>query len=457
MEPNELSNKIFCGDALKILPTFPDDSIDVCCTSPAYWGLRNYGELSDTIWDGDPNCSHIWGETITFDGKAEHGPNSILSPKVKVGQRFEATSTFCKKCGAWHGQLGIEPHPQMYIDHIVQIMEEVKRVLKPTGSLWLNVGDTYFGAKGKSANKWSEKHLEERETLQTERTNMLMDKPQDLLKEDGGWFQRKQRMMIPERIAIAMQDRGWILRNTVIWYKPNHMPSSAMDRLTNSYEPVFFFVKNQKYYFDLDLIRRKHLWAEKDKRSLLRRVEAKTGKKTTGVYASNAVGYNPMGANPADVWAICTEAFSGDHFATYPTQLVERIIKAVCPTQVCKKCGKPRERILQENGMVSVGHGGGVKPTADMLQLSETSSLRTNLKKKYETVGWSDCGCGIGFEDGIILDPFMGSGTTALTARRNHRRYVGIEINSKDIPMIEERLSKVPDNRLDKMLGLEIQ
>ena len=448
----DISNKIFQGNVLDILPTFSENSIDCCVTSPAYWGLRNYGEGSDVVWNGNPNCEHKWGKELIREGKTPHGPHSVLSPKVKVEQQFEATSTFCIKCGAWYGQLGIEPHPQMYIDHVVQIMEEVKRVLKLTGSLWLNVGDTYFGAKGKSANKWSENHLEERETLQTEHTSMNIDKPQDLLKEDGGWFQRKQRMMIPERIAIAMQDRGWILRNTVIWYKPNHMPSSAMDRLANSYEPVFFFVKNPKYYFDLDPIRRPHIWADKDKRSLLKRAVKLSGKSTAGIYSTDAVSYHPAGANPADVWVICTEAFSGEHFATFPTKLVERIITAVCPNQVCKKCGKPRERIVEMDGLVVAGHGGGTKPTADMLQLSETSSLRTALKRNYKTIGWTDCGCGEGFIEGIVLDPFLGSGTTALAARRNCRRYVGVEINPKFIPIIEERLKEIPDARLDKIL-----
>ncbi len=474
----EITNKIFCGNVLDILPTFPDDSIDCCVTSPPYWGLRNYGDGSNMVWGGDPNCKHEWGEKHHIDGKAEHGPHSILSPKVKVGQRFEATSTFCVKCGAWFGQLGIEPHPQMYIDHIVQIMEEVRRVLKPTGSLWLNVGDTYFGAKGKSASKWSENHLEERETLQTKRTNMNIDKPQDILKEDGGWFQRKQRMMIPERIAIAMQDRGWILRNTIIWYKPNHMPSSVTDRLTNSYEPVFFFVKNPRYFFDLDLIRRKHLWASKDKRSLMRRVEGKSGKITSGSYATNAVGYNPLGANPADVWPLCTEAFSGAHFATFPTRLVDRIIKAVCPQQVCKKCGKPRTRIVEskvvdeeleeeiadkdfgENKLGSGVHGRGLAGvsgggTANSRPPAEI--FAKTLNRTHVTTGWTDCGCNAGFEDGIILDPFMGSGTTALTARKNCRRYVGIEINPEFIPIIEGRLKQIPDKRLDLTLGLEVK
>jgi len=183
-------NKIHCGDNVEVMKTFPSNSIDLAVTSPPYWGLRDYGT-------GD-------------------------------------------------NQLGMEPHPQMFVDHLVEIFREVKRVLKPSGSFWLNLGDTYYGSNsGKGAgpegkNYISSKSMPEKNVKNTYRTN---------------WLQPKQKLMMPHRVAIALQDDGWILRNDVIWHKPNHMPESVRDRLTKSYENFFFFVKSRKYYFDLDAIR----------------------------------------------------------------------------------------------------------------------------------------------------------------------------------------------------------
>ena len=241
-------NKIYCGDALELMKQLEDNSVDMALTSPPYWGLRDYGV---------------------------------------------------------EGQLGLEPHPNEYIKKMVEIFQELKRVLKKTGSFYLNIGDTYFGGKGKSSFE-EEKHLQERidnqETMQAQHQGLKFNRPPDICKQDGTWLQPKQLMLMPSRLAIAMQEAGWILRNDIIWHKPNPMPSSVKDRLNTTYEHIFHFVQSKKYYYDLDAIREKHIWADKDKRSKLVRVEHKTSKYHGTPLASQAmVGYDPRGKNPGDV------------------------------------------------------------------------------------------------------------------------------------------------------------
>ena len=140
-------NKIYHGSALSILKTFPNNSIDMCVTSPPYWNLRNYNTEPE-IWDGDINCKHIWGNTQLFKGnKSNHGVGSksmkLQAVAIQSADINWSSGVFCESCGAWKGQLGLEPTPELYIKHLVQIFSEVYRVLKSTGSCWINIGDTY--------------------------------------------------------------------------------------------------------------------------------------------------------------------------------------------------------------------------------------------------------------------------------------------------------------------------
>jgi len=243
-------NKIICHDVSKPFP-LPDEYIDVCITSPPYWGLRDYGEDVYTIWNGHLDCKHEWGQTLPKGGRTkrmEDGDPKHKKEGIAEGFALASGGNFCQICGAWKGQLGLEPHPQMYIGHLVEVFREVKRVLKKSGSFYLNLGDTYFGGKGKSANKWSENHFN-RETIQSKKYNINRDKPQDICLQNNSWLTPKQLMLIPSRVAIALQEDGWILRSDIIWHKPNPMPSSAKDRLNNTYEHLFHFVKNNKPLF----------------------------------------------------------------------------------------------------------------------------------------------------------------------------------------------------------------
>ena len=154
------------------------------------------------------------------------------------------------------GQIGLEEHPQQYVDKLVRVFRESKKVLKDTGSLWLNLGDSFYSKSGSGkGSNFKERHeqLDNGRGKLTEMHHKIRGKF-----NDGGWLQPKQKLLIPHRVAIALQEDGWVLRNDVVWSKPNYMPSSVQDRLTTSFEFVFHFVKKQKYYYDLDSIRVPH-------------------------------------------------------------------------------------------------------------------------------------------------------------------------------------------------------
>lgn len=240
-------DQIICHDIAKGIP-LSDECINVVISSPPYYGLRDYGASVQSIFGGDPKCKHKWGNKIPPRGNksGKHGPQSIIGAKKgQDGAQRGSGNQFCQMCGAWQGQLGLEPHPQMYIDNLVQICREIKRVLRPTGSVYINLGDTYYGGGQGGGNKNSWKGKDKKYGHVKHKT-------------DGNWLQPKQLMLIPSRVAVALQNDGWILRNDICWNKVNHMPSSVKDRLANSWEHVFHFVKSPRYYYDLDIIREPH-------------------------------------------------------------------------------------------------------------------------------------------------------------------------------------------------------
>lgn len=256
-------NKIYQGDALQILKTFPDEIINCVMTSPPYWALRDYGV---------------------------------------------------------EGQLGLEPSYQLYLKHLIDIFREVKRVLKKDGTCWVNLGDTYWGGgnnRGSSEENLSEKQKSNRGARG--QVQIEWDKT----------YKRKCLVGIPLRFALMMIEDGWILRNTIIWHKPNAMPSSAKDRFNVDFEYLFFFTKNEDYYFETQY--EKSIWAEKDKRSKIKGGVKSKGKSESGKYAISGTAYSENGQrNKRTVWSICPQPFSEAHFATYPEQLCETPIKAGC-------------------------------------------------------------------------------------------------------------------------------
>lgn len=290
-------NKIYEGDALKVLKTFPDNFIDCVVTSPPYYNLRDY-------------------ET--------------------------------------ENQIGQEETPDKYIENLINIFNEIKRILKNSGSCWINIADSY------SSNK--------------------------------------SLYCIPFRLAIRMTDNGWILRNTIIWKKTNSMPSSASDRFTNDFEYLFFFVKSESYYFKKQY--------EDFAESTFTRIKygLNSQKLKSKKYAINNDKWprwtndieNSKGRNMRSVWEISTEKFHGEHFAVFPEKLIKIPIDATCPEKI---------------------------ETNNSFTLSEVNN---DGRKEYEK--------------GIVLDPFMGSGTTALVALKQNKNFIGIELNPEYIKIAEKRI-----------------
>jgi len=280
-------NKIHCGDNIELLKQLPEESVDCVITSPPYWGLRFYGECNEKIWGGNPNCEHDWGESHTRHQEAP-GKTSLVKQK---GLEYTVTTHTCTKCGAWKGQFGLEPHPNMYIEHLVEICREIYRVLKKTGSFYLNLGDSYYNSPA------GNKELTQSISKGTAKAQDEASKKR-VFRPDGKWLRPKQLLLVPTRAAAALQEDGWILRNDLIWAKPNPMPTSVVDRLNNTYEHIFFFVKNENYFFDLDVIREK----------------PSTGidyvRKASGVKGNEGamnrqslqdISNNPLGKNPGDI------------------------------------------------------------------------------------------------------------------------------------------------------------
>jgi len=261
-------NQVIVGDCVEVMRTWPADSIDLVVTSPPYWGLRDYGSETVRVWGALPECEHEWGEALPATssdhkniGFAERSKEKYRGGGHKIVAIAEKhhpseAGQFCSECGAWRGSLGLEPHPQLFIDHLVEICQEIKRVLKPTGTFWLNLGDTYCGSWGNYGARRGKQRPQNVEKLDRKgQPPQTLRVPQSYT-DKAGWLQPKQLLGMPWRVAIALQNDGWILRNDIIWHKPNHMPSSVKDRLTNAYEHVFMLAKARRYYFDLDVIRK---------------------------------------------------------------------------------------------------------------------------------------------------------------------------------------------------------
>ena len=313
---------LYNDDTLKLLKTLPSESIDTVITSPPYWGLRDYG--------------------------------------IK-------------------GQLGLENTFQEYLKKLWTIFGEVRRILKPMGTLWVNLGDTYYGGGHGGNTKYYINNKAVKSKKQGEASNYVPTM------QWSNSYPKKSLCLIPQRFAIGMIERGWILRNDIIWYKPNAMPSSAKDRFTVDYEHIFFFVKNKKYYFEQQIEPFAKATYKRIKYSYnLCKGNIQSSMKYTGSrkFQQNVLNGKLKGKNKRCIWEINTKPFKGEHFAVFPQKIPEICMKAGCP------------------------------------------------------------------EGGIVLDPFMGSGTTAVVAEKLSRHWIGIELNQKYCKIAAARIEAVEMNSL---------
>ena len=321
-------NQVLIGNAIDLINCLKESSIDTVITSPPYFSLRDYGHID---------------------------------------------------------QIGSETRVEDWINKLLLVIDGIARVLKPTGSLWLNIGDTYSRSIQKGA------------------------KPKSLL-------------LGPERLGVELIKRGWIIRNKVIWAKTNPMPQSVKDRLSNSHEIIYFATRSNKYFFDLDLIREPHLTTrppKKQKRSVSYKkhsLRSNLDIRHSGLknMKMNGIIGHELGKNPGDVWQIATSNYSGAHFATFPESLITKPLLSTCPAKVCFTCGSPWIRAKHVNGQNTL----------------TPNSLHATCNCKSETI------------PGIVLDPFMGAGTVAKAAEDLHRDWLGIELNPKYVSLINMRINK---------------
>lgn len=405
--------EIRTGHVLEQLRTLPDESVHCIVTSPPYWGLRDYG-TEPQIWGGDPACSHEW-EMRSKPPAEMQGPGrtGVIGPR-----RPPHRSAFCAACGAWRGSLGLEPTLPIYVQNMVTVFEECRRVLRKDGTAWVNIGDAYATDGYRAHDTYSEVSGWDR-MRRAQAPN---------LRTTGSGIKPKDLIGLPWTVAFALRDAGWYLRGEEIWEKKNGMPDSAQDRCAKFHEKVFHLTKNGNkpvlwravdtlewtdqpdfservmgptgrvvrrwrgfdYFFDEEAIAEPQSESERRRRLM----EHSRGKKGTyQLKRDSQAGIKPPSAagaarsldaryrlavkgtrNRRDVWRMSTQPSKIDHFATFPEQLAEICILGGCPA------------------------------------------------------------------GGIVLDPFAGSGTAGIVALRHGRRFIGIELNPSYAAMARQRI-----------------
>jgi len=367
-----MDNEIITGDVRETLPELPESSVHMCMTSPPYYGLRNYQEDE---------------------------------------------------------QIGLEESLDEYISELVGVGDALRRVLRDDGSWWLNLGDTYGGDSiVRDEGDWKrpgDEGYEEDHTASYGEGRRGMSE-----------LGRKNKMLVPHRVAIALQSDGWVVRNDVTWVKPNPMPQSVKDRLNTTTEQIFHLTPQPDYWYDLDAIREPH---EQDNALTKSRGAITRDGKPLNHNAGEPQAH-PAGKNPGDVFEVTTKPFPDAHFAVYPPALCETPIKASCPPKVCADCGAPYEReVDREPG--EYDYSDRDELMSDDAGRKAASGTQTETPTA-EFKGWSQtCDCDTdATESGIVLDPFAGAGTTLLKAKELGRRFVGIELNPEYADMARSRV-----------------
>ena len=257
----DMRTNILNGDVRYILPNLPDNYFDCVVTSPPYWGLRDYGV---------------------------------------------------------EGQIGMEATPTIYLETMVSVCRELRRVLKPEGTFWLNIGDSYVSHKPRAGSTFSST-LGDGHSSAFKAAQIAPD-----ARSLG--YKNKDLLMIPNRLAILLQEDGWYVRSEIIWHKPNPMPESVKDRPTSAHEKVWLLTKSEKYFYDADAIRESFSYAPIV--GLNSNYSKGAGKIVGSEYNKPVI---TEGKNARNVWSISPKPFKGAHFATMPPELAERCIKAGCP------------------------------------------------------------------------------------------------------------------------------
>jgi DNA modification methylase len=406
------------GDVLAVLRSLPDESINCCVTSPPYWGLRDYG-IDPQIWD-DPTagkCAHEWGEEsykVKEHDRPDHSGNKLLptrgmQPTSKAAAFEIGTGSFCGLCGAWRGSLGLEPTTGLYIVHMVAVFEEVRRCLRKDGTCWVNMGDSYASAGGPG---WQGKHGARGKRSHTQRR---------LIKNTvvAAGIKAKDIVGIPWMVAFALRAAGWWLRQDIIWSKPNPLPESVTDRCTKAHEYVFLLTKSPRYYFNQNAITEEcsentHLRISQDLARQVASYRANGGGKTNG----------PMKAVVRGSTAKIGKREDGTKWN-----------KSFRESVVLQPVKRNKRSVWEIPSM----------------PFSE-AHFATFPEKLVEPCILSGCP-----PDGVVLDPFLGSGTTGIVAIRLGRKFVGIELKPEYVAMAGRRIRTAWKNRASLFLAAELE
>jgi DNA modification methylase len=315
------TSQILVGDALEKLSGLPSESIQCCVTSPPYYGLRDYG--SGTWSGGDTACDHKSGRFERSGLTSKQASNT--------GSEGDEARGECPKCGAKRidKQLGIENTPGEYIDRLVSISREIRRVLKNDGTFWLNLGDSYYNYRPGDGQRLGKQSIS--------RTHQ--DLPGSICHRRGqrqAGFKEKDRMMIPARVAIALCDDGWYLRDEIVWHKPNPMPESVTDRCTKTHEFIYMLTKTKDYYYDAEAIKEpisESYASDMRPHGVLRQRFYPNSKYVKEGMLELDKSAFPNGErvttrNKRSVWTVNTAPCSDAHFATYPPDLIKPCIMA---------------------------------------------------------------------------------------------------------------------------------
>lgn len=469
-------NTVLVGDALEQLRTLPDESVHCVVTSPPYWGLREYGVEE---WaGGDPGCQHkTGGHPQVPQTKHKAAAGVITSGGNRGGGRA------CVLCGAERidAQLGTEATPAAYVARLVAVCREIRRVLRSDGVFWLNLADSMAsgGNGARDAERWP-KQSRNANGHRSVHTKKSAD------------TKAKELVGIPWRVAFALQEDGWWLRRDVVWSKPSAMPESVGNRPTAAHEYVFLLAKSGAPTFYAhprraglrgrkpprpDYVWVDHTNADKEVATEpagwqtetyvsddgVRRVRWQRRNLWTGEdYFYDAFAVRERSANGGlavgdrnlrDVWTFTSKPYAGAHFAVFPPDLPKRCILAgTSEGGACAACGAPRWRVVERprppRVLAPVGadvKSGGLfnEHGAERTGLSHYALAEWYAAHPPVSVGWQPtCECGAPWVPCVVLDPFLGSGTTAMVAQELGRRWVGVELNPAFVRLVEQRTAQ---------------